>query len=463
MINSKKKPQNARELALDVLIRVEQEKSYSNLELNDALKRSRLESVDAGLATELVYGTIQRKGTLDWILGQFLKQGLSKLETWVLNLLRMSLYQIWFLDRIPERAAIHEGVEIAKKRGHKGISGMVNGVLRNIVRQKSDIRFPENQGANKRIALEHSHPEWMVERWINLFGEHETEEICKQNNIPPKISIRVNTLRMTRDRLLQAMVNEGIEAVPSSIHPAGILIQGGGNIGQSRWFQDGFCTIQDESSMLVGQLLSPKSGSKVLDCCAAPGGKTTHLAELMGNDGTIIAADLHRHKIDLIRSNMDRLGTGIIQPILADARELHKQLNVEGGFDFILLDAPCSGLGVIRRKPDIKWTKTLQDVEAIVHLQEAIIDSAGQLVKPDGVLVYSTCTLDPAENEQIIERFLKKYPEFYLDTEASRLLPESVVQKAAIPNRLGMFRILPHMFGSDGFFMARLVKRSAKL
>jgi 16S rRNA (cytosine967-C5)-methyltransferase len=459
MAKSPKKPQNARELALDVLIRVDKDKSYSNLELNEALKRSRLEPVNAGLVTELVYGTIQRKATLDWILDQFLKQGISKLEIWVLDLLRMSLYQIWFLDRIPERAAIHEGVEIAKKRGHQGISGMVNGVLRNIVRQKSIIRFPEDQGAVKRIALEHSHPEWMVERWIELFGEQQAEEICKHNNIPPKVAIRVNTLRMTREQLLQAMLNEGIEAEPSPIHPAGIVIQRG-NIAKSRWFQEGFCTIQDESSMLVSQLLAPRAGSKVLDCCAAPGGKTTHLAELMGNDGSIIAADLHRHKIDLIRSNAERLGTGIIRPILLDARELHKKLNEEGGFDFILLDAPCSGLGVIRRKPDIKWTKTVRDINEIVRLQEAIIESAAQLVKPDGALVYSTCTIDPSENEQLIARFLEKHPDFSLDAEAYKLLPEPIVQKAGFADRVGMIRILPHMYGSDGFFMARLVKRA---
>jgi 16S rRNA (cytosine967-C5)-methyltransferase len=456
MANIKNRPKNAREVALDVLVKVEKEKSYSNLELNEALNQAQLQRNDAGLVTEIVYGTIQRKLTLDWILDRFLKQGVGKVELWVRNLLRLSLYQIWYLERIPERAAINEAVEIAKRRGHQGISGMVNGVLRNIVRQKSDIQFPSTDDPAKRIALEHSHPEWMVKRWITMFGEQTAEEICLQNNQPPNISLRVNSLRMSRDRLLEAMMRDEMEVEPSNVSPMGILVRSGGNIGQTRWFKEGFCTIQDESSMLVSQLLSPNAGSRVLDCCAAPGGKTTHLAELMQNEGTIMAADIHPHKIELIRQNKERLGVDIIRTIQADARELDKAFNDDESFDFILLDAPCSGLGVIRRKPDIKWSKSASDIDEITSLQKAILHSAATLLKPKGVLVYSTCTIEPSENEQMIADFLIQHPQFSLDPEADSLLASNVVHQSKLEN--GMYRILPSLFGSDGFFMARLVK-----
>lgn len=451
-------PKKAREVALDVLIRVEEDKSYSNLELNESLRNSNLEKIDIGLVTELVYGTIQRQNTLDWLLQRFLKKPVDKLDRWVHSLLRMSAYQIWYLTRIPERAAIHEAVEIAKKRGHQGISGMVNGVLRNLVRQKDQIQIPQDLGPVQRIALQHSHPEWLVRRWIELYGEAETEAICQQNNEPPLITARVNVLRTTRDQLLEQLREAGFTAEASRVHPEAIHIRGGGHFPRSEWFRNGFCTIQDESSILVSQLVSPSEGNRVLDCCAAPGGKSTHMAELMGNHGEIVSADIHPHKLDLIRHNAERLGTTIVSPVLADATALEKTLSVSDPFDYILVDAPCSGLGVIRRKPDIKWKKTNEDIGQICNTQENILDSAAKLLKPGGVLVYSTCTIDPRENEMIVEQFLANHPEFRLDPEAAKLLPDHVVEQAAINSRPGMFRILPHYFGSDGFFMARLVR-----
>lgn len=284
MERTRKKPKNAREVALDVLVKVEKEKSYSNLELNEALKAADLSRADSGLATELVYGTIQRKLTLDWIIQKFLKQEIGKLEVWVANLLRMSLYQLWYLERVPARAAVHEGVEIAKRRGHKGISGMVNGVLRNIVRQKDEISFPATGNLDEKIALEHSHPEWMVARWLEVFGEEDTTRLCEENNRPPKVSVRANLLRVNRDTLLEGLSRDGIEAEPSAVHSAGIIINGG-NVAATRWFREGFCTIQDESSMLVGQLLSPPPGAKALDCCAAPGGKNNSSCGINGERG----------------------------------------------------------------------------------------------------------------------------------------------------------------------------------
>jgi 16S rRNA (cytosine967-C5)-methyltransferase len=450
----------AREVALDVLVRVEKDRSFSNLVLHEALESAKLEPVDVGLVTELVYGTIQRQLTLDWMLGRFIKQGIGKLDAWVRGLLRMSVYQMRYLDRIPEHAAVHEAVEIAKRRGHAGISGMVNGVLRNVIRQASELDPSQETDPIRRISLQHSHPEWMVARWIDLLGIEETEALCQMNNTPPKISLRANSLRLSRDRLLDSMKAQGWEAKASEVHPSGIVVHHVGNVAASRWFQDGFCTIQDESSMLVATLLSPMSGTSVLDCCAAPGGKTTHLAEIMKNEGDVKAADIHPHKIELIRSNAERLGTSIVKPTATDARQLHEAFREGPGFDYVLLDAPCSGLGVIRRKPDIKWTKKEGDIREIAHLQRDMLRSAAEVVKPGGVLVYSTCTLDPEENENQVRGFIAEDRRFELDREASRLLPDAVVQASELPEEPGMFRVLPHRLGSDGFFMARLVKRS---
>lgn len=451
-----KRKSSAREVALEVLTHVEEEKSFSNLQLNRALEHHQLEKVEAGLATELVYGTIQRLITIDWILDRFVKQGVNKLDGWVRNLLRMSLYQLRYLDRIPEHAAVHEAVEIAKRRGHSGISGMVNGVLRNVVRQKNTIAFPDNLSDVKRISLTHSHPEWMVSRWIKHYGPETTEAICRINNQPPSISVRVNRLKLTREKLLEKMRAEGLKAEPSSLSPDGIVIEGGiGNIANTPWFKDGQCTIQDESSMLVGAFLSPKAGSKVLDSCAAPGGKTTHLAEIMGNEGEIIATDFHEHKMKLIEFNAKRLGAKIIHPVQADARNLQQKMDET--FDYILVDAPCSGFGVIRRKPDLKWNKTANDLAEISEMQYEILTSAAALCKTGGTIVYSTCTMEPTENELLVERFLKEHPNFHLDTEAAHFLPESVRNQIEIEGKEGMLQILPSHFGTDGFFLARLV------
>lgn len=439
----------AREIALDVLNRVDEHKSYSNLELRHVLDRSEIGTQDAGLVTELVYGTIQRRLTLDHVLGHFV--GKKKVQTWVRNLLRLSLYQIRFLDRIPERAAVHEAVEIAKRRGHQGIASMVNGVLRNVLRQP-DVweRLPQGD-AVQRIAVAHSHPEWLVRQWVKTYGEETTIAICEANNLPPHTSVRVNTLRTTRDQLLERMQEEGY-AKSSELSPQGILLAGGHAAG-SRWFQEGFCTVQDESSMLVAPALAPEPGMRVLDACAAPGGKTTHLAEIMGNRGQIIACDVHPHKRDLIARAAERLGISIIEPIVSDALDLPDR--GLGTFDRVLLDAPCSGFGVIRRKPDLKWNKTADDVRAIANLQLELLRRVSSLLAPGGLLVYSTCTIEPAENQEIVRRFVADHPDFELDATLADDMP------AAVRDKLdgGFVQILPHHFDSDGFFIARMKRK----
>lgn len=442
----------AREIALDVLNRVEEQQSYSNLELRHVLDKADLSAADAGLVTELVYGTIQHRLTLDFVLSHFV--GGKKIQTWVRNLLRLSLYQIRFLDRIPERAAVHEAVEIAKRRGHQGISAMVNGVLRNVLRNP-DVWDQKPRGdAAKQIAVEYSHPEWLVRQWLKVYGTETTRAICEANNLPPHPSIRVNRLKTTREDLLARLTQEGKVAQPSALSPDGILLAGG-NPAKSDWFRQGYCTVQDESSMLVALAVAPKPGMRVLDACAAPGGKTTHLAERMDNRGEIVASDIHPHKRDLIAQAASRLGITIIEPLVSDALDLpEKGL---GSFDRILLDAPCSGFGVIRRKPDLKWNKTPEDVKEIAKLQYQLLVRLSAMLEPDGRLVYSTCTIEPEENQEIVRRFVREHPEFVIDDTLGKDLPDAVTE--LLDGTGGCLQILPHHFGSDGFFIARLKRR----
>lgn len=442
----------ARDIALDVLNRVEEHKSYSNLELRNVLDRAQLNAADVGLVTELVYGTISRKLTLDHVLSHFV--GGKKVQMWVRNLLRLSLYQIHFLDRIPERAAVHEAVEIAKKRGHQGIASMVNGVLRNVLRQPDVWERMPKGGAVEQIAVAHSHPEWLVRQWIQTYGEEMTKAICEANNRPPHSSVRVNTLKINKDELLAKLTEEGAAVRVSELSNEGLLLEGGHAAG-TRLFKEGYYTIQDESSMLVAPALAPRPGMRVLDACAAPGGKTTHLAEMMGDRGHIVASDVHPHKRELIASAAKRLGISIIEPIVSDALDLpEKGL---GTFDRILLDAPCSGFGVIRRKPDLKWNKTPEDVRAIAQLQYELVKSVSTMLAPGGVMVYSTCTIEPKENQDIIRRFVSEHPEFVLDETLRDDLPQAVRDKV---DETGAFvQILPHDFESDGFFIARLKRK----
>ncbi|PYI54348.1 16S rRNA (cytosine(967)-C(5))-methyltransferase RsmB [Paenibacillus flagellatus] len=454
-----RRPPTARELALDVLTRVETEGAYSNLLLNQALQRSRPDKPDAALATELVYGTIQRRNTIDYFLDRFVAKGVAKLEPWVRNLLRLSFYQLHNLDRIPEHAAVNEAVNIAKRKGHAGISGMVNGVLRNVIRRKSELTVPAGLPAVSRIALEHSHPEWLVADWIRRFGEETAESVCRSNNEPPHTSVRVNALKLSRDELLERLASAGCEARPSALSGAGVIVAGGGNMALTPWYAGGELSVQDESSMLVAEMVDARPGMSVLDCCAAPGGKTAHMAERMNDTGRIVACDIHEHKRALIEEQAKRLGLRSVETRTIDARKLAETFGGGAAFDRILLDAPCSGLGVIRRKPDIKWAKRPEDVAEIAALQRELLAGVAGLLAPGGVLVYSTCTIAEEENERVVESFLRDHPAFEPDMPPVELLdrlPKDVVGAS------GAVTILPHRFGSDGFFIARLRRKSER-
>ncbi|TVY08746.1 16S rRNA (cytosine(967)-C(5))-methyltransferase RsmB [Paenibacillus cremeus] len=452
---AKKRTPSAREAALDVLVRIEQDHAYSNLLLNQTLQKHQLDKPDAGLATELVYGTIQRLNTIDYFLEPLVTKGLRKLEPWVRALLRLSFYQLYYLDRIPDHAAVNEAVNIAKRRGHQGISGMVNGVLRSVIRRKPELTLPADLPAAQRIALAESHPEWLVRRWIRQFGEQTAERICAANNTPPRVSLRANALMLGRDALAERLRQGGLDAEPSEVAPAGVTVRGGGNMALTPEYASGLFSVQDESSMLVAEWVDPQPGERVLDCCAAPGGKTAHLAEKMGDRGEIVACDVHEHKQKLISDQAQRLGLKSIRTLTADARKLAEHFP-PASFDRILLDAPCSGLGVIRRKPDMKWEKTEQELSDICVVQHDLLEAVYPLLKPGGVLVYSTCTIEAAENEEMVRGFLQRHPEFELDAP-----PRRVPEQSASGDAPAFVQILPYEFGSDGFFIARLKRRHA--
>lgn len=450
------KPQGPREVALQVLLKVEQNEAFSGLALNQALNAAELSRPDAGLATELVYGTIQRLNTIDYALAARVKGWPAKVEPWVRALLRLSYYQLRWLTRVPAHAAVAEAVNIAKRRGHAGIAGLVNGVLRGLLRDGVEAPLPQDAPAARRISLAHSHPEWLVKRWIEAYGEATAEAICAANNEPPHASARANPLKGSREQLLAALAEAGVNAKPSALSPQGVVAERAGNLVHTEAFRLGLMSIQDESSMLVSAVANPKPGMRVLDCCAAPGGKSTHLAELMRDEGKVLSNDVHFHKEALVQQQAERLGLRSIETMVSDALDLPDRLPAES-FDVVLLDAPCSGLGVIRRKPEIKWNKTADDVDSLAELQQKLLERVQLLVKPGGTLVYSTCTIAPEENERTVARFLADHPSFRLDADWPETTLAPLKAAGALPESFeGAMQLLPHMFGSDGFFIARL-------
>ncbi|WP_458413943.1 16S rRNA (cytosine(967)-C(5))-methyltransferase RsmB [Schinkia sp. CFF1] len=442
---------SAREVALDILEQIEKNQAYSNLLLNQMIEKHKLKKEDIGLLTEIVYGTVQRKLTLDYFLQSFLKKQ-KKLELWVISLLRLSLYQIVYLDRVPERAAIHEAVEIAKKRGHRGISGLVNGVLRSIQREGIPS-FTEIKDPLERLAIEMSYPLWLIKKWATQYGLELTRKICESSLVPPHISARVNRKKTTPEEAILLLEKENVAADKGVLSDDAIAVSKG-NIVRTNVFRDGYVTIQDESSMLVARALAPGNNDLVLDSCAAPGGKTTHIAELLGADGKVISVDIHPHKVKLIEDQVERLGLSNVETFVSDSRKLGEHFKPET-FDRILVDAPCSGFGVIRRKPDIKYSKNNDDIAKLAEIQVSILNTVANLLKNHGTLIYSTCTIDQEENSEVVNKFLSINKEFKLDETLKERVPERLQPFV----KDGQVQILPNYFGTDGFFIASFRKQ----
>ncbi|MFA1737107.1 16S rRNA (cytosine(967)-C(5))-methyltransferase RsmB [Lysinibacillus fusiformis] len=438
---------NVRDAALSILLAVDKNQAYSNLLLNETIKRHKIEAKDRALLTELTYGTLQHKMTLDYYLEPFIR---GSIDHWVRWLLRISLYQMQYLTRIPAHAAVNEAVEIAKRRGHRGIASTVNGILRSVLRQGVPA-ITDLENPIERLAIETSHPIWLVQRFVDNYGLEVATGMLHENNVPPMQTVRVNRTKVTVEQAIAELEAEGLTAKQSDVIPECLHLTNG-QPARTHAFIEGHITIQDESSMIPANVLNPSPGMRVLDMCAAPGGKTTHLAEIMKNEGSILATDLHPHKLDLIDHNTERLGLDIIETAPIDGRKAPEFLQAES-YDAILVDAPCSGLGVMRRKPDIKYTKREEDLENLQTIQLALLDAATKVLKIEGKLVYSTCTVDKQENEGTVKAFLATHPEM----EAIQL--ESLPTKLAEKQANGMLQVFPQDFGSDGFFVAAFRKK----
>ncbi|MCP2033129.1 16S rRNA (cytosine967-C5)-methyltransferase [Planomicrobium sp. HSC-17F08] len=445
-MKNKKLQGNVRDAAFSILWAVENKQAYSNLLLHQTIQSHGIADKNKGLLTEITYGTLQHQMTLDYYLEPFLK---GKIEPWVKTLLRMSLYQIVYLDRIPAHAVVHEAVEIAKRRGHGGVASVVNGVLRSV--QRSGVRsFNTISDPYEKIAIETSHPLWMIKRWAEQFGLEKTREMALENNKIPPQTVRVNTVRATPAEVIEMLESEGLEAVQSELVPECLIVTNG-QPAKTATFEKGFITIQDESSMLPAYALQVGPEMEVLDMCAAPGGKTTHIAEKMQNTGQLFAMDLHQHKIKLIDETAKRLGHTVIETEVGDGKKSVERFGTEK-FDRILVDAPCSGLGVIKRKPDIKYTKKEADFTRLQEIQLELLDQASQLLKTDGIMVYSTCTVDSIENRGTAEKFLKDHPDM---EKIEVALPEALGLK-----NTGFVQIFPQDFGGDGFFISAFRKKA---
>ena len=434
------KVETARSLALAVLEDVLVNQAYSNIALNKHLKGSQLSVADKGLVTEIVYGTVARKLTLEWYLSHFIEDR-DKLDNWLYILLLLSAYQLRYLDKVPNHAVVNEAVELAKLR-KKGSEKLVNAVLRRILREGwPDIDSIKRK--NKRDSIAYSLPVWLVSKLKEEYGEERAQAIFKSLLVRNKASIRVTNL--SRKEEIKAL----LEATDSPLAATGLVKEQGHFAGHDL-FSEGAITIQDESSQLVAPTLDLQGHEQVLDACAAPGGKTAHMASFL-TSGKVTALDLYDHKLDLIQENAERLGVADrVQTQKLDARKVHEFFEKDS-FDKILVDAPCSGIGLLRRKPDIKYNKETADFTSLQEIQLEILGSVCQTLRKGGIITYSTCTIVSEENFQVVEAFLESHPEFEqvkLEHECKDILKD------------GCILITPELYGSDGFFISQFRKIS---
>lgn len=445
---------SARDGALLVLREVELKDAYVNLALNRILGNGHVPPKERALLTELSYGVLQRLNTLDWALSLHLERPLQQLTPWIRNILRLGAYQLCYLQRIPPAAAVDEGVKQAHRYGHQGVAGLVNAVLRKLAAGSGELPWPsQRRNPEQYLSLYYSYPLWMVRRWLKQLGFKETEAFCAAGNVPPPLTVRTNMLRLTRPELQLKLAEEGVTAEELAFAPAGLQLKLGGRLEELDSFKRGLFQVQGEASMLVSPLLNPRPGETVLDLCSAPGGKTVHLSMLMENKGTVVAGDLHSHRLKLVEGAARRQGVEIIQTEKLDGRDI--SADRWKSFHRVLLDVPCSGLGVLRRKGDLKWRRRAEDIPALARLQQELLQNAFSVLRPGGVLLYSACTVEPEETVGVIREFLGKENSASLSLLAP-LLPEGLRQEE---KEEGLLQLWPHRHGLDGFFMARIRKK----
>ncbi len=414
------------------LIDVEAKRAYSNLAINHKIAVNKPNS--PAFVRELVYGVLENKLTLDYYLDQLVMNGIDSLKVSELTILRMGIYQLGYLNSVPEYAAVNESVELAKKYC-KGKAGLVNGVLREYQNKKIQLHLPaRDEDEIKYLSIKYSYAPWIIEMWLKYYEKEFVERLLAAGNDRPPMTIRLNWLKIRKDDLKQALTSRGFEVEEGSLCSNAINVKGSGLL-DSELYRYGLFTPQDESSMLVAEKLNPQKGDLVMDVCAAPGGKTTAIAERMNNTGKIIASDIYRRKLDIVDKEAERLGITNIETRSWDATRVDSTMLRKA--DKVLVDAPCSGLGVVRRKPEIKYKEKSDDMALLPRKQLAILSASAQYVKPGGTLLYSTCTVNPEENERVVEAFLKKNKEF--QKEERKLL-------------------LPSINNTDGFFICVMKK-----
>jgi len=433
--------------AVKILNRVERSDSFLDKVLDVELRTGDWNDPDKKLLTEIVHGVLRWQNKLDWVLNGFSHGNFAKSEINVKNALRVGLYQIMFLDRIPHAAAVHESVEFVKRiRGDKP-AGLVNAVLRNVIRNIDGIRYPDPADDQvQHLAVVSSHPHWIVRRWVKRFGVEEAQKFLTANNQRPTVSVRINKLKVEPGYFLTLLEKENVEFKGSSHIDYFLQVRHLSRIGQMELFRDGLFSIQDESAALPCILVSPQPGERVIDLCAAPGGKTTNLAELMRNEGEVVSVDKYEARLNLVQQACHRLGVTNVRLVVGDAATIELE-----PADKVLLDAPCSGLGVLSKKPDIKWKRDVSDILKLTQLQSDLLENAARLVKPGGVLVYSTCTTEHEENQDQIARFLERHQEFQIDN-AKRFVNSDLVTPE------GFVETFPHRHAMDGSFAVRLIK-----
>ena len=450
---------DSRQTAFKILMRCHKNTCTLDKSIDDA--QNELESLpqkDRNLCNAIVFGVLRHREFLDFIIKSFSKQPFVKLDIQVLYILRMALFQLVFLDRIPSFAAINTSIELAKKRTNKGAAGFINALLRNADQNRHTLVLPDpNKNLLAHICTQHSFPTWLIKRWIQVHGADKTQSLCQSINTIPPITLRVNPLKIERKSLGALLETQDISVDYTKESPQGIHISSPGkSITEIDGFAEGFFQIQDEAAQLVSQILDPKPGETILDACAGLGGKSCHIGQLMNNQGVVIAADLEAHKLESLTSEAQRLGIENIQTRQIDLLKVTIK-DFDGYFDRVLLDAPCTGLGVMRRNPDTKWKRTLKDILRLCAQQKKMLNAAANLVIPGGILVYAVCSCEPEENEQVITAFLEKRKDYSLDT----MEDISAFPNASFKTMDHCFKTYPHALHMDGFFAARL-KRAHK-
>ncbi|MGI6412170.1 MAG: 16S rRNA (cytosine(967)-C(5))-methyltransferase RsmB [Syntrophomonadaceae bacterium] len=444
-----------RHLAAQTVYRITENGAYTNLAIDKALRESGFDLVEKKLFTEIVSGSIRMLKHLDWVLNMFLNNGINRQNPWLRTVLRVSVYQMLFMDRIPDYAVVNDAVEICKTGTNQNLARVANGVLRNIARNRGKIEYPTEKVS--RLATIYSHPEWIVQYLLDNFDEVEAIRIMEYDNSYPRVIIRCNTLKGSREDLAFIdLRGEGYLASISSLTPWGIILQSSEKpLAQSMAFKNGLFYIQNEASMLAGAILGPKENEIVFDLCAGVGGKATHMAELMNNQGLIYAFDLYQHKINLLRQTCTRLGISIIKANAMDV--LNLQIN-DPEADRVLLDAPCTGLGVLNRRADARWRRNREDIYQLQKIQTELLNKAANLVKKGGLVLYATCTITEEENQQVVCNFLKNN-DFALEGFAHNIefFPLDDQDRNDAVN--GMLTILPGKYNTDGMFYALMRRK----